>query len=374
MWSAQGDGVMVGGGNASYDSLQPPVQHPAVRRRGRGGKDALPIPTDSAGAISASPRGQVASAGRPIWSCPPTWLYLPHLGLGGGQELQPPAPSASPSTLATAGGGPCAVGHVEIRGQMPSPGSRSVAVTSRPGSDDAMRTCATRRSDLPVAAAAPGNRALANDATDNAAARRLAERNAGIAISLAHHAERVGLKDARGRRPLEQTASERLAALRRRIGARCAAAGDPGPPGVAGEERSHTQMAASEDGHGALPLPTSNEDDKIHHLQVLQRIRMTTACLPSRGHSGTQLHRGEGGEHGGSDGSAWGAALREEEGTLPPAGEADTAASAAAAQAAWHSNYVGARGGSDAAVLVGASGGAWHSAPAARAAPETQLG
>ncbi len=127
---------------------------------------------------------------------------------------------------------------------------------------------------------------------------------------------------------------------------------------------------------------------------------MTTACLPSLGHSETQLHRGRGGVHADGDGSAWGSALREKEGGSPTAGEAETAASAAATQAAWHAIDEEARGGGGAAGLGGANGlqtrvdtvhsataarststaaaaanwAAWHSAPTARAALESQFG
>ncbi len=302
------------------------------------------------------PRGHAAAEGRPIWSGPPAWLYLPHLGIGSGQDLQPAAPSSSPSPSlhASADDMPKVAGTAGIRGRDASPGSRDAAAAATPPRAQEPRTVGCK------------------------AAERLAARNAGIAISLAHHAERVSIKDARGRRPLVQTPAERMAALRRRIGERHGPADVLDPLGSPLHRQDQLAQEASRvRGHDDQSVPASIEDDKIHQLHGSPRIRMTTASRPSYGHNVILLRESGGDERAGHGGGAWGSALLQCEGCSPPAGEVAAAVHAAAAQAAWHSNLSTATPAATApqpsAADAAANQVAWHTAAAVGAAEQPPL-
>ncbi len=171
------------------------------------------------------------------------------------------------------------------------------------------------------------------------AAERPAARNAGIAISLAQHAERVGLKDAKGRRPPELSASDRMAALRRRISERRGPGAAPEPVGGPVEGLEPRQSASCERGLPPRSVPASIEDDKIHQLHGDVGIRVTTAERPSRGPIG-QGHQVLGvGEQAGHGGGAMGPALQHGGGCSPLMGRTTAAAQAAAAQVAWHTGF-----------------------------------
>ncbi len=168
------------------------------------------------------------------------------------------------------------------------------------------------------------------------AAERLAARHAGLEISLALHAERVGLKDAKGRRPPELTASDRMAALRRRISERRESRAAPEPQDIITESLSAAQSATRERGHPSQSVPASIEDDKIHQLHGDARIRVTTAERPSRRPNNQGHHILGLGEHGGRDDGALGSAPQRGGGCSAHTFNAATATEAAAAQVAWH--------------------------------------
>jgi hypothetical protein len=110
-----------------------------------------------------------------------------------------------------------------------------------------------------------------------AAQRRIAVKNANIAISLADHAERVARKKARGAEAETQTASERLAALRRRTTERRNAATvadatdgakNGRPPSLDRDLNGSRQESMATCSNGDVfetsDVPASNEDEKMH--------------------------------------------------------------------------------------------------------------
>ncbi len=293
-----------------------------------------------------------------MWDGPPAWLYLPHLGLGGGQDLLPVPSSISNAQYANVDDTPRATSHAGIRGRTDSRGSRPSLMAGIGGGANAQASCPTRRGGRSEAVVdTPAMRTMAGGGTSvDRAAERLAARNAGISISLSHHAERVGMKDAKGRRPPDQTAAERMAALRRRVSARSGLVEAPGPPGCHTEVSDQAETDSREKGRGTLPLPASKEDDKIHQLHGLPGIHLTTACQPRRGdpeYSPRELGDGERAGHGDD---ARGAAQSPHVGSSSSTGGGSAAARAAAALTAWHSNLAAA-GGDAGDASSGACGG-----------------
>ncbi len=349
----QGWGVPPWAGTHSRNASRPPVPRRATPGPGRGAEAGRPQHPERAAATADRPGSVVGSEGRPIWNCPPAWLYLPHQGLGGGLDLLPAAPAGVPPVHARDDDTSYVAAPAGIRGRADPPGPRRGAEPLSCAPSAVGPGAMARHGSHPTAATDSSSRGLGPGAAASRAAQRLEARNAGIAISLAHHAERVGIKDARGRRPVEPTASERMMALRRRVSARQGAAG-PSDTGAQAVGQDQVQTAPSERGHAVVPLPTSNEDAKIHPLQASSRIRMTTACRPCLAPGATRPREFGDGERAGHSDGAQGLAPPWRSGSAPPAGEVAAAVQAAAAHAAWHSN-LGANGDCVAGVAPGAA-------------------
>ncbi len=276
---------------------------------------------------------------RPVWEYPPAWMYLPHLGVGGGQDLRPAAPCASASLHASADDTPYVAGPAAIRGRDAPLGTRRAALPPASVVRAAALTNAAAANDTSGAAASTSSHGRLPSGAVDKAAERLAARNAGLAISLAQHAERVGLKDAKGRRAPELSASDRMAALRRRISERRGASAAPEPLDATTEGQEAVQSATCERGHPSQSVPPSIEDVKIHQLHGDVGIRVTTAERPSRRPSILGHHMLGIGEHGGHGDGAVGSAPRHGGGCSALTGNVATAAEAAATQVAWHTGF-----------------------------------
>ncbi len=280
-----------------------------------------------------------------FWAAPPSWMYLPSQGIGTGEGLVfADVPSRHPASV---GGedASLAAGTIGIRGRGEAPGPRIASqppttigtgeglvfadVPSRHpasvGGEDASLAAGTigirGRGEAPgpriasqppttsfrsgaacageaEAAAAPrtldtsalqGGRAL--DARRKAEA-RLTASHAGIETSLANHAERVARKTARGQDSEAPSAADRMAALRRRLSDRIAAAVDtanvaggaaaPAPAGYVQRCRGHGQGGSSLDNSGvglaASASPPSNEDVKMHSVASVGSMDGGTAA------------------------------------------------------------------------------------------------
>ncbi len=189
--------------------------HPREPRRHGPGGDG-----DAAGNAEARTakrrRIQGSGATSPLWMSPPSWMYLPHLGIGAGEDLL----AAQRDLLGGLHGGGDAgeqtVAAAQIRGRGASPGEEGEAGGRRPaertrgGADGRNGDHGLRRRE----AAAPRR--------DDGGA----DPHAAIRISLDQHAERVA-KRARVMsavpQPAGSTAGQRLAALRERVIARATA-------------------------------------------------------------------------------------------------------------------------------------------------------
>jgi hypothetical protein len=171
---------------------------------------------------------------------PPEWMYLPHLGIGGGWT---PIPAEGNSAVGcprevehdTGSDRPLDAAAVGIRGRVDLPlqppgAARAVPANVSPDNDSlaggqrdgqrghALAGDAAPGGEIRGRAHTPGPRSEASAALDVA--------NSRIARSLADHAERVA-KRLRCHGPqVGPTAAERLQALRRRVAARVSAAAD----------------------------------------------------------------------------------------------------------------------------------------------------
>ncbi len=251
-----------------------PASHGAAAialRGGAAGGDAIAGQQDKASAWDDQPV--------PIWLRTPSWLYLPHL-----------APPAMAMHVNDVGVRQDEVGAGEdmhdapIRGRGTSPGTRRPTPQER-------------------------------------AHEKLASRNAHLARSLRDHAERVEKRKARERSPVAAaTAAERIAAVRRRIAVRQAAAGLVTAPldaaAATGEGRQGHRRARSTDsqppakedgtpetGEGAATLPAAgstltggalrgNEPlQQIHLLHGSSRIQDAPACEVSGQENARYLRR-----------------------------------------------------------------------------------
>ncbi len=306
--SAEPAGVFLG----ARDS--PPAEHKAKRRR-----------------------CDLAEAQRPIWGCPPAWMYLPHLGIGGGRDLLPTSSCTSASLHAGADDYLEVAGAAAIRGRASSPGIRRpprLAVDSRrigalPEQDPA---------SSPLAATPkPRSSDPRSDSARSKAEAKLAARNAGIATSLADHAERVDKRSAQGRQPPVQSVAERMAALRRRLEERVSGKRSAGPIDDAAACGQGQRAAAEQATHGSRAAPTSKEDGKIHLLQEARRIHSATAKRPQEMQPVHERCGDGGGTLEEDRGGAWDPAPRP--GAARPAivGPLNTAAASAASRVAWHS-------------------------------------
>ncbi len=133
------------------------------------------------------------------------------------------------------------------------------------------------------------------------AQRRLDARNAHLATSLSDHAERVARRDAAGDRPREDTAKERLEALRRRVAAKRNEAAGPfgggnevGTQGAQQEATVRAGDAAPAAGCGhqrTLPVGTT-EVLKIHfvHADVSEFGRTTAGDKSAENVPGSAGH------------------------------------------------------------------------------------
>ncbi len=216
-----------------------------------------------------------------IWNQPPSWLYLPSLGIGTGADLMPIALLTTSSESSSGSQQPVAdAARIRGRGDTPGPSHQDLAgersrLADSPSSSrwTAAREEVDTASTLATSASAEGHM----EEKLSAAMKKITNRNASIAISLADHAERVARKRARGNVTATQSAAERMEALRRRITERrCAGAkADVAKEATAGGAQgmaasigdgSHGCAAACSNGNVIDPndKPPSNEDDKIH--------------------------------------------------------------------------------------------------------------
>ncbi len=282
------------------------------------------------------------------WRRPPDWLYLPGQGILGngfrldtgdkrGEErmhktvdgdMEPAAPSLDAS-------GP-------IRGRGLAPGRDSGG--GRGACADAEPVNRHRGGEIRGHASVLGAAARVDDERWAKAQRRLDARNAHIATSLSHHAERVAKRSAAGDRPREDTARQRLEALRRRIADKSKEAASSAGGGV--EDRTRDAMmkatvragaAAPEAGCGhqeSLPVGTI-EVRNMHYFQDDGNEFGWTAAGDTSGSTvsgnmGCNAARAAGSDHlaGAPIGQAAGGAS----GTPP----LDNAREAAASRVAWH--------------------------------------
>ncbi len=288
----------------------------------------------------------LVGARQPIWSSPPEWLYLPHLGIGGGQQLRTSSPCASTSVHASADDAFEVAGTAAIRGRAASPGSRPpqpFVVSSRRVENSAIGAL---DANLQLGTPTPGPHAPRRGDIRSRAEAKLAARNAGLAISLADHAERVDRRSAQGRPTPALSATDRLAALRRRLEERVRAKVDADPTddaaGARGEQGG--PLVLEEATHSSSAVPTSTEDDKIHLVHVGGGIRSTTAKRPREAHEGGGQGAGALAEVGGG---ARGSALQHGANLSTIVAPMDAATAAAARQVAWHTTGVMAPAGAE---------------------------
>ncbi len=191
----------------------------------------------------------------------------------------------------------------------------------------------------------PGATARANgEERRERAQRRLEARNAHIATSLSLHAERVAKRSAMGDRPREDSAKERMEALRRRIAAKSEeAAGLMGDKVVQctldvmmkATERAGDAVPETGGGsQGMLPVGTT-EVTTIHRLRD-DKIEFARTAAGDIG-AGTAS-----GSEGRTAGHTAGVHTRPAE--HGGGGGQDAAAEHAAALAAWHAREYGDRG------------------------------
>ncbi len=278
-------------------------------------------------------------ADRPIWSSPPEWLYLPHLGIGGGQQLRTSSSCASTTVHASADDAHEVAGTAGIRGRAASPGTRQPSQ-----SVDSLR-----RVEESAAAAQGDSRPIGTAATCPLAPRRsdvrgraetkLAARNSGLSISLADHAERVDRKRAQGRLTPELTATDRLAALRRRLEERVRArAGEVPTDNFAKAGGEHGEPAVLKEAErSSCAESSSKEDVKIHLVHAGGGIRMTTAERPRADQGGVGNGAGTLEDIGGG---ARGSAPLHGDIISNFVAPVDAATAAAARRVAWHTSEV----------------------------------
>ncbi len=188
------------------------------------------------------------------------------------------------SSAGSSSGGQTAVDAARIRGRRNTPGLRCQGpVEAENGQMDPRSSspgAAAREEviDVPTLGSSVSTVGLVESKLD-AANRKIAGKNASIAISLADHEERVAKKKARGADvgATPQTAAERMAALRRRIAERRRtgtmadraeddeARGGQGPAAGA-DDGGHESVASCCNGDvlEASDAPASNEDEKMH--------------------------------------------------------------------------------------------------------------
>ncbi len=282
------------------------------------------------------------------WRRPPDWLFLLGQGiLGNGLRLDATGthdeerrrgPADDDKELAEASHG--AGGRIRGRGLAPGRdggGGRDASAVAEPVSRH-------RNDVIRGHADVPGATARANDERWERAQRRLDAKNAHIATSLSLHAERVAKRSAMGDRPREDTARERLEALRRRIADRSKEAtvsmGDEVVNGTQDAMMKATERAGDavpETGggrQGLLPVGTT-EVRKIHRLrddevEFGRTAAGDTGASTASGDKGRTAARAAGTDRlaGAPNGRAAGGAS----GMLP----LDTAREAAASWVAWH--------------------------------------
>ncbi len=237
-----------GGGRASSSAAPPGDLPPAAAPRGPphpAAPQALPALADrgrrGAAARRAAPRAEEPGE-RPLWMRPPSWLYLPHLGCGGGTDVGSASehrdgaephdaqdgarhPSDGLQQARRDDGG-------SIRGRVQSPGAW------RPRSADAAGSIRGRT-------AAPGYSG-ARGLGAAALARHFAD------LDQERAAKRARLRDqAQGRDEL--TAAQRIAAIRLRVAARTGGTSTRGALGI----------------DSAATAPSSSTEDVKMHLNLI---------------------------------------------------------------------------------------------------------
>ncbi len=280
-------------------------------------------------------RRDFASEDLPIWSRPPTWMYLPHLGIGGGQLLGDLSSDAVATVHASADGTYQVAGTAVSRGRTTSPGTRTPSAPAASSMQAVNLIAATRDASHPRDAPAPSATAPRSCSDGHRSESKLAARHAGIAISLADHAERVEHKKAQGRPSTALTAAERMTALRRRLEERVNARAEEVPADCMASARGETggPPLLEGAGHSSCSVPSSKEDAKIHLVHARGGIRLTTAERSRAEHGGvatgaSALEDAGGGARGPAP--PLGAAISD------PFAPVDAASAAAARCVAWH--------------------------------------
>ncbi len=169
---------------------------------------------DGVARASKRRRVQGPEGARPIWLDPPHWLYLPHLGIGGGAHLEVQEQNQLGRVHGGSGVGQQTAAAVQIRGRIMPPGS-SGAATNGGVSDDR----ADESGEQVAADVACGRQ----EARTKHGSKKGVDPHASIRISLALHAERVAKRarlDADQGRHVGPTAAQRIAAIRERVRAR----------------------------------------------------------------------------------------------------------------------------------------------------------
>ncbi len=282
-------------------------------------------------------RIQELDAARPIWLDPPSWLYLPHMGIGGGACGIAEWRCQRDGLHGGSGAGQQTVAAAQIRGRGTSPGSGGDAArdygTVSNGGDDGGDNVASgpRGKEDPKTKRGAGGTGRAGRA----------DPHADIRVSLELHAERVAKKarlekDEHNR--TRETAAHRIAALRERVRARAVASNleqrpareeegqGPAAVAIADEEVNRSSAVARSGPHtrkGVSVSPLANEwrtieVPKIHLMHAdPPRIRDDPAGGP--------WHRERGRQCAGADyAEAEGEGLRRD------------ASAAAASCDAWH--------------------------------------
>jgi hypothetical protein len=246
----------MGGGGTRCDALrrrEPPQPPPAVAARAEGG---LGDPGCGAERVDARGRGEwlgaqlggaAAVPWKLPWQDPPSWLYLPHLGIGDGTTAVEAVSNAERRRATGADeldlrcGGEHSGGAASHASHMPAEGYGILAAHAvrgprgaeirghchldhLPGAEGANSGAATGSGEIRGLPGQPGASAAATGATLRQQL-RLAAQHSTIQRSLDDHAERVARKRlADGPAAATQpSASSRLAALRQRVAARAAA-------------------------------------------------------------------------------------------------------------------------------------------------------
>ncbi len=231
------------------------------------------------------------------WGREPSWMYLPHLREGGSDIAKDEADAASMAeggsvTGGGGGGGATSVAVHAIKGRGHSPGPRD--------SNDATSGSAA---GLGASAADQGHarRPGPGDVQKRSGAKaRTSELEAWLQRAKAAQAELGAKRGGEAMRGSQPSAAERMAALRRRISARAAAAPRERTEGSANVPTCVSGEAAREGVRSGCTLPTGSptsiEDEKMQ-LDLEGRIQNDgPAGVPTEGGSAAELLQSCGGD------------------------------------------------------------------------------